>query len=290
MHQPQLDRIKNVKKEVFLGGYTTFGTGGIVKFFIEPESVKELKKAVKILNKSKIEYTIIGNGSNILVSDRGYDGAVIRLKNIRGLKVDGTKIEICAGENLSTLINASKNFSLAGVHKLVSIPATVGGAIKMNASAFGQSVSERLESVKILTYDGRVKRIKAKSIEFGYRDAKIRGIILSATFNLERSEDVAKEVERCKSLRLKKQPTGRTCGSVFKNPEGHFAGMLIEKAGLKGYRVNGAVVSEKHANFIVNEGKSSKDIYTLIRIIKNRVYEKFGIDLEEEVKLVGEFK
>lgn len=277
-----------------LSRHTTLRVGGEAKFFARPQSVLALVHLLKRAQLCDVKVKIIGNGSNILFSDSGYDGLIISLKKLKGIKqVSRRAYRVYAGETLSALINFLSCKNLSGIEELWGIPATVGGAVYQNAGAFGKSVGDAITEVTY--YDGAIKTFSVKDCNFDYRKSvfhSLSGIILSATFNLtDRPQSEIKETMCAVAERRKaKQPTGRTCGSVFKNPTTVSAGALIERAGLKGFRVGGAKVSEKHANFIINENGTAQDVYLLIRYVKQKVLMDSGIKLTEEVETVGDFE
>lgn len=274
--------------------HTSFGVGGKTDSYIEVDSVFTLNEVLLLAKHYKIPFKIIGNGTNVLVSDKGYKGLIIRLNKLNSIIKKTNHIKVMAGANVSSLISFSFLESLSGLEWLVGIPGTIGGAVVMNAGAFGHSISDRIVSVEALV-DGKIKRLNKNDCKFGYRSSRFlknKEIVLSATFCLldGDKEFVLDRIKGYKELRQKVQPTGRSCGSVFKNPLGEKAGSLIERSGLKGYKIGGARVSFKHANFIIAEGKTNaSDIASLIAHVKEKVKGQFGIELEEELEYIGDF-
>ena len=286
-----------IKANEPLAGYTSYRIGGPAPLMIFPDSESEIAAVLKIVRSDELPLLILGRGSNLLVSDYGWEGVAICLAdNLSGWWFEGDTAYAMAGSNLLDFIRACCERDLAGLEKLAGIPGTVGGALKMNAGAFGQEIGAVTASVQGCYTDGRPFSARGAEIGFGYRQAPgLDGIILTRScFNLVPGDraDLKNEIETTLSRRAAKQPLAcPSCGSVFKRPEGHFAGALIEQAGLKGKKIGGAMVSPKHAGFIVNTGKATAiDVYTLIRLIEKTVAEKFGVVLEREVKLVGRFE
>ena len=285
-----------IKEEISLKEYTTFRIGGNAKYLLKVSDIKELKRIVEKANKFKIPFLVIGGGSNILFSSKGYDGLIIVYKQNKVIDPIINKnnlIDVCANIPLSALISKLKG--LSGLEWAVGIPGTLAGAINGNAGAFGESISDSIESVNVLELkdnDFIEKKYNKNDCQFSYRNSVFKDnqnlIIVSAIIKM--SDDATEEIEtRIKdnlSKRNLKQPKGFSAGSVFKNGDGFSAGALIEKAGLKGLQIGDAKVSEDHANFIINLGNaSSEDVINLINIIKKEVKEKFLIELEEEIKI-----
>ena len=268
---------------------TSLKVGGAARYFVMPETVYSTRECVKRAKEYGVKYKVVGNGTNILVSDRGYDGLIICTKNLNGVLLDRGEVIALCGTPLNRLVTFTKGCGRSGAEGLIGIPATVGGAIYENASAFNYSVSDNITEVTALS-DGEIKRYKKSECKFGYRTSIFKNngeFILSARFSFPKKRAVATDFNK---IRRDKQPAGNTCGSIFKNPPDAFAGELIEKANLKGYRIGGATVSDKHANFIVTEnGATARDVYNLIQKIKSEVYERFGVQLVEEVEFIGEF-
>lgn len=271
------------------GRKTSYGTGGNADGAFYPENAEKAALLIGELKKHDVPYVFIGSGSNVLVSDKGFSGAVIYSERLEGISVSGKTIVAKAGVALSDFLKTALYSSLGGIEFLSGIPASVGGAIAQNAGCYGKNIGDFVSYV--VTASGIYPR---KACGFGYRDSvfkKNREFVISACFSLENVEfDEAREkCDRFLRLRQKKNPKGRSCGSVFKN-DGYFAGKVIEQAGLKGVVEGGARVSEKHANFIIaDKTATSGDIKRLIMRIKAAVKEKTGIELLEELEYIGEF-
>lgn len=271
---------------------TTYGCGGNADGAFYPKSEEEAAAAYDHLKSSGKKFTVIGNGSNVLASDRGYDGFVLSTKKLAGITRDGNACFALAGTTVKYLLNYCALNGLGGVEYLAGIPATVGGLAFMNGGAHSEYISDNIISVRF--YDGKFTDLAKKDCNFGYKYSTMRdvnGIITGVLLDLHPQSPAVtrKKIGAFLSLRAV-QPSGRTCGCVFKNPQGAPAGKLIEEAGLKGKSVGKAFVSCKHANFIVNEGGSSSDVYKLIQTVKERVYSFCGVVLEEEVVYIGDFK
>jgi UDP-N-acetylmuramate dehydrogenase len=285
---------KIIKNEP-LKNHTTYKTGGNAKYFALPKTIEELIDLLKWKDKNSIDLFVMGKGSNILFSDNGFDGLVISLKEYdTDIHIKDNLIEAGSGVELDKLVKFSINHYFKGLENLSGIPGCIGGNIYMNAGAFGTEMKDVVKSIKILDTDYNIISMNNSEIGFKYRKTNNinNKIILSAVFELEPIQNKENLISKRKEIlakRKEKQPLDfPSCGSVFKRPENSYAGLLIEENGLKGFSIGGAMVSEKHANFIINKGDAtSKDIFDLIKEIKRRVFEKSGIELEEEVKLVG---
>lgn len=271
-----------------LKDYTTYKLKGNVKAIYFPKNIDELKEVIK----SNKKYKIIGNGSNLIISSK-YDGVLIKLKNFDKLIFDDNKVIVGAGYMLSNLNTKCMEKGLTGLEFTSGIPATIGGAIYQNAGAFGFNISELVSNVSALDENFNIVNLSNKDILFGYRDSIFKHknyIILEVTLNLkkETSKTIKENMLKYINLRKEKQPLEYpSAGSTFKNPIGHSAGFLIEKSNLKGYSVNDAFVSDKHANFIINKGEASgDDIIKLIKIIKKKVKEDSNISLELEQEIL----
>lgn len=277
--------------------HTTFRIGGPADYFLMPENRAQLQEILVFCKQEELPYFILGNGSNLLVSDDGYRGVIIQLyKNFAEIQVEGTEIRATAGALLSTIASAAKNASLTGFEFAGGIPGTLGGACVMNAGAYGGEMKDVLKEVTVMTKDGEIITLPAEKLELGYRTSVIKTadyIVLEAVLSLKEGDQEAIKA-RMKELteqRTSKQPLEYpSAGSTFKRPEGYFAGKLIMDAGLRGYQVGGAQVAEKHCGFVINAGgATAKDVISLMEDVKNKVKETFGVTLEPEVKFLGEF-
>ena len=277
--------------------HTTFKIGGPADYFLVPETGAEVGEIIKICKQTDTPYFILGNGSNLLVGDGGYRGAVIQVyRNMSAVTTEGTTITAQAGALLSAVAAAAKNASLTGFEFAGGIPGTVGGAAVMNAGAYGGEMKDVLVEVTVMDAEGNIFTIPAEKLELGYRTSIIKKagyIVLEAKIRLKEGDQEAIK-ERMKELtiqRTTKQPLEYpSAGSTFKRPEGYFAGKLVMDSGLRGYQVGGAQVSEKHCGFVINAGgATAKDVRTLMDNVRDIVYEKYGVTLEPEVKFLGEF-
>ena len=277
--------------------HTTFRTGGPADIYIEPSGVEELKQVLDICREGNVAYTIIGNGSNLLVGDGGYRGVLISFgKPFAQVTIEGAQVRTGAGALLSAVAKQVLNASLTGFEFAAGIPGTIGGAVVMNAGAYGGELCQVLREATVLTPEGEVKTLPAEELELGYRTSCIQKngyIVLEAVLQLQpgNADDIRAVMDALASKRRKKQPLEYpSAGSTFKRPEGHFAGRLIQDAGLRGFRVGGAQVSEKHCGFVINrDHATSADILSLCRQVQEKVKAQFGVELELEVKLLGEF-
>lgn len=279
-----------------LAKHSTFGIGGPADCMVFPETREELSKLLKYANQKKISAIFIGSGSNILVWDKGFDGIVISLKkSFKNLTIKrNSQIIVEAGVMLGTMVKQAMAAEIGGLESLIGVPGTVGGALIMNAGAFGSEISKYFEEAKTMTLEGDTKSYKKGEIEFSYRHSTFpkNEILLEATFQCKRGKpaEILKDRKVASDGRKSNQPLKfRSAGSIFKNPSDSLAaGYLIDKTGLKGTERGGAVISEKHANFIVNMGDATAaDVLYLIKLAKKYVAKKFHINLELEVKLIG---
>ena len=274
--------------------HTTFKIGGEADIFIIPAAPAALISAVKKCTGLEIPYFILGNGSNLLVSDGGIEGAVISLAGINGISSDGEKITCGAGAMLSSVCLKALSLSLTGLEFAYGIPGTAGGALYMNAGAYGGQMADVIESAECLTAAGEIKTLKKEDMQLGYRSSVFKNgglIIISLTLALKKGDktEIKAEMDDLLNRRKQKQPLEYpSAGSTFKRPEGYFAGALIEKNGLKGLTVGGAQVSEKHAGFVINRGgATAADVKALIGKIQKKVFENDGVMLEPEVIFTG---
>ena len=254
--------------------HTTFRVGGPARYLAEPKDVNELVNVIKACGEAEMPYTIVGNGSNLLVSDAGYDGVVIHLfKNMSQIWVQGSFMRLEAGVLLSRAANAACREGLTGLEFASGIPGTVGGALVMNAGAYGGEMRDVVCCVKVLAADGWIREYTKEEMDFGYRRSRIAGegsIVLEVELKLQpgKTEEIRARMDELREQRVKKQPLEYpSAGSTFKRPEGHFAGKLIEEAGLRGFRVGDAQVSEKHCGFVINRGNATAaEVMELIRM------------------------
>ena len=277
--------------------HTTFRIGGPAEVFVMPGNLEEVQRILEICRTEDLPYFILGNGSNLLVSDRGYRGVVIQLdRNFGEVKVEGTEIHASAGALLSTIAVAARRASLTGFEFAGGIPGTLGGAVVMNAGAYGGEMKDVLRKVMVMDQSGKVFEIPAEELQMGYRTSIIKTagyIVLGAVLSLKEGnlEEIKMLTRKLSEQRTSKQPLEYpSAGSTFKRPEGYFAGKLIMDSGLRGYRVGGAQVSEKHCGFVINTGDATaEDVRGLMKHVTEIVYAKFGVTLEPEVKFLGEF-
>lgn len=292
--------IQIIKTRVLMANHTSYKIGGPAKYFAEVSNIDDLLTVIDWAKNNKIEWFVIGSGSNLLVSDDGFDGLIIKLvEDFCQITYNQEQnLYICgAGVSLGKLVNFCKSNSLIGSEFLCGIPGKIGGAVKMNAGLKTDWISSLIKWVKILNNDGSVCAYDKNEITWKYRHSSIDNdqIILEVGIRLNKAKDKEEQVVSIKKIesllktRKEKQPYQYpSCGSVFKNPENHYSAKLIEDAGLKGFCLGGAQVSEKHANFIINKDKASaKDIVYLIQKIQNAVYKKNGIMLYPELKFLG---
>lgn len=284
-----------VRYEEPLKNHTTFKIGGNCIALIEPREVSDIVEAIKICRENNIKFFVIGNGSNLLVPDEGYNGVIIKLKSeFSMIKVEGESLIVKSGAKLSEVYPVAYENSLTGFEFASGIPGTIGGAIYMNAGAYGGEMKDIVESVEVLDLDNfELKELKNEDLDFSYRKSIIQRknyIVTSIKLKLKKGnkEEINAVYEDLRDRRNSKQPLNfGSAGSTFKRPEGHFASKLIEDAGLKGYHINDAWVSEKHSGFIVNKGNASfKDVMELIEYVQKVVFEKFGVKLETEVRIL----
>ncbi|WP_026692120.1 UDP-N-acetylmuramate dehydrogenase [Peribacillus kribbensis] len=279
-----------------LANHTTMKIGGPADLFIEPSSVENLEKTMHVIRKHHIPWRAIGRGSNLLVSDRGIEGAVIKLgTGISELEISGCEIKVSGGFSLVSLATQISKKGLSGMEFAGGIPGSVGGAVYMNAGAHGSDISRILVKARVLFDDGEIKWLTNEEMEFSYRTSVLQtkrpGIVIEAVFRLEEGdkEKIVQEIKGNKNYRKDTQPYNLPCaGSIFRNPLPKYAGQLIQEAGLKGHSIGGAKISEMHGNFIVNAGgASSEDVLALIQHVKDTIFEKYGVRMETEVEIIG---
>lgn len=278
-----------------LSQYTYTKVGGAADFLVFPRNRYELARVVNYANREGLAWTVLGNASNIIVRDGGIRGFVIMFDKLNNVAVDGYTIEAEAGANLIQTTKIALQNSLTGFEFACGIPGSIGGAVFMNAGAYGGEIAHILVSCKVLTPEGEVKTLEASDMKFGYRHSLVQetgDIVISAKFALAPGdyETIGQEMQRLTHLRELKQPLDYpSCGSVFKRPLGHFAGQLISEAGLKGYRIGGVEVSQKHAGFMINVDQgTAADYEELIASVIEKVEAASGIRLEPEVRIIGQ--
>ena len=295
-----IDKLKEfgeISLDTSVKNYNTYRIGGTVKYFIHPNSVNDLIEIIKLLKDNNIKFFIIGNGSNVVLNDEYYDGAVIKLDKLNGIQIhkDMNMVYAEAGVMLPVLVNETVNEELTGLEFAGGIPGTVGGSIYGNAGAYNACILDYVSSVTVLTEDYDIKVMQHEDIKYSYRTSSFKEekkyIILAAKFYLKDGdkENSIEMLEKRKQKRIESQPLEYpSAGSVFRNPEGDFAGRLIEACGLKGYKIGGAEVSEKHANFIINkDNATSKDIHDLIKYVHDTVLDKTKVDLIIEQEFIN---
>ena len=304
----------NIQKDIPLAPLTTFKIGGPAKYFVEVSNEDELIEALNFAKENNLEIFVLGGGSNILVSDEGFDGLVIKIQDIR-YKIQKDKIEVSAGASLSSVVNLVMQNSLSGLEWAAGIPGTVGGAIRGNAGAYGGEMADNIESVKAIKIQNKIKNYRNDECNFSYRNSLFKEnkniIVISAILKLKKGNksEIEEKVKEIIKKRGGKTPKEKSSGSFFKNPkvdnqeliasfekdtgqkaiDGKIpAGWLIDEVGLRGKKIGGAAVSEKHANFVVNVGgATAEDVIMLSSLIKMKVRDELGVQLKEEIQYVG---
>ena len=277
--------------------HTTFRIGGPADYFLLPSSSEEVKGILEICKEESLQYFILGNGSNLLVSDEGYRGVIIQLyRNYGGLTVEGTEIRAGAGVLLSQIAATARNESLTGFEFAGGLPGTLGGAVVMNAGAYGGELKDVLKEAVVMDREGNIFTVPVEKLAMGYRTSLVKTagyLVLEAVISLKKGsqEEIRDTMKDLTDRRISKQPLEYpSAGSTFKRPEGYFAGKLIMDAGLRGYQVGGAQVSEKHCGFVINKGNATAaDVCRLMADVQAKVQEQFGVTLEPEVKFLGDF-
>ena len=298
-----MEIVKQIKEELAgieilfdepLKQYTYTKVGGAADYLAFPRNQYELKRIVTFANAHEIPWMVLGNSSNIIVRDGGMEGFVIMFDHFHDVRVNGYVIEAEAGAKLIDVTHVARYHSLTGFEFACGIPGSIGGAVYMNAGAYGGEIAHILQSCKVLTPEGEIKTLSASDLAFGYRHSKIQetgDVVISAKFALAPGnyDQINQEMARLTHLRELKQPLEYpSCGSVFKRPVGHFAGQLISEAGLKGHRIGGVEVSEKHAGFMINvDYGTAKDYEDLIAHVIATVEKSAGVTLEREVRIIG---
>jgi len=284
-----------IKKEELLAPYTTVRIGGACALMVFPKTLEEVKKVFELVDFQGVSSFVLGGGSNLLVGDEGFEGVVVNLRGLKGIKVVEEDEKICklcimAGTMVNEVIAFGLKHGYSGLEFLAGVPASMGGAVKMNAGAFGEDMSRLIERVYVWR-SGGIEEVLPSEKAWRYREFKEKGVFLEVVLRMKRAprEVIKKRIREFLKERLSKQPLGRrTFGSVFKNPEGDFAGRLIESCGLKGKRIGDACISEKHANFIENLGRAKAEhVLRLMQLAREKVFQHFGVVLEPEVRFLG---
>ena len=277
--------------------HTTFRIGGPAEVFVMPGNLEEMQRILEICRTEDLPYFILGNGSNLLVGDGGFRGVVLQIfKKMNDVRVEGERVTAQAGVLLSKVASAAYNASLTGLEFAAGIPGTLGGAVRMNAGAYGGEMKQVLESAVVLTQEGELLTIPVEELGLAYRTSVVEKkdyVVVEATLRLKKGDQAAiREVmDDLKQRRVTKQPLEfGSAGSTFKRPKGYFAGKLIEDAGLRGFRIGDAQVSEKHCGFVINRGNATAaQVCELMQEVVKKVKETSGVTLEPEVKRIGEF-
>jgi UDP-N-acetylmuramate dehydrogenase len=288
--------IGKVKRNEPLSQHTTMKIGGPADLFIEPSSLENIQKVMNLIKERQLPWRAIGRGSNLLVSDKGIEGVVIRLgSGLNHLSINESTITVGGGHSLVSLSTLISKRGLSGLEFASGIPGSVGGAVYMNAGAHGSDISKILKRAHILFEDGSIEWLSNDEMEFTYRTSVLQkkrpGVVLEAEFKLTMGDRTAivSKMQNNKDYRKETQPWNFPCaGSIFRNPLPNYAGKLIEEAGLKGFQIGGAKISEMHGNFIVNAGNATaKDVLDLIQYIKDKILHLYGIKMETEVEIIG---
>ncbi|WP_137742799.1 UDP-N-acetylmuramate dehydrogenase [Robertmurraya siralis] len=288
--------VGKVKENEPLANHTTLKIGGPADCFVEPSSIENLQKTMEVISDYQVNWRAIGRGSNLLVSDQGIEGVVIKLgTGINDLQLDGTQITVGGGYSLVALATQISRKGLSGLEFASGIPGSVGGAVYMNAGAHGSDISKILDKALILFEDGQLEWLTNEEMEFSYRTSVLQkkrpGIVIKAIFQLAEGdrEKISAEMKKNKEYRKVTQPWDSPCaGSIFRNPLPNYAGKLIEEAGLKGHSIGGAKISEMHGNFIVNSGGAkAEDVLSLIHYVKDKIFENYQVMMETEVEIIG---
>ena len=286
----------SLKSAHLLAPYTSYQIGGPSAIWVAPQTDRALARVLQAVHRHQAPLFILGLGSNVLVSDHGWPGVTLWLgENYSGWRFDGLEATVKSGSRLMDLIGAALKQGLAGMEQMAGIPGSVGGALRMNAGAFGQEIQGVTIGVDGFGLDGQPFHASREAIRFAYRAApELETVVIAkARFRFSRADPglLKNRMQDILALRAKKQPLDHpSCGSVFKRPAGYYAGTLIEEAGMKGERIGDAMVSSKHAGFILNMNQAkAADVYELMRRIEDRVWKRFGVRLEREVRLIGEF-
>ncbi len=289
-------KIGKVKENEPMANHTTIKIGGPAELFVEPSSVENLETTMNLIRKYKVQWIAIGRGSNLLVSDRGISGVVIKLgSGLDKVEINGTTLSVGGGHSLVSLATSISRKGLSGLEFASGIPGSVGGAVFMNAGAHGSDISKILDKALVLFEDGTLEWVSNEEMEFSYRTSVLQkkrpGVVVEAVFSLKEGnkDSIFSEMQKNKDYRKETQPWNFPCaGSIFRNPLPNYAGKLIEVAGLKGYQIGGAKISEMHGNFIVNTGNAkADDVLQLIQHVKDTIYDLYEVKMETEVEIIG---
>ncbi len=288
---------EDILTEEPMSRHTTFRIGGEAACFIRISSEEQLRKLIPYFENVGVEYFVLGKGSNLLVGDKGYPGVILQISDAcQQIEAEENRLQVQAGAALSKVALFAMERGLEGLEFAAGIPGTVGGGVVMNAGAYGGEMKQVVESVRVLSSEGEILTLDNDTMEFGYRTSIIRNrnfTVLSVTFRLREGnrEEIRARIEDFQKRRMEKQPLNYpSAGSTFKRPEGYFAGKLIMDAGLRGFQIGDARVSDKHCGFVVNVGKATaRDVTDVIEEVQERVRERFGVSLEREVIYLGEF-
>ena len=288
---------EDILTEEPMSRHTTFRIGGEAACFIRISSEEQLRKLIPYFENVGIEYFVLGKGSNLLVGDKGYPGVILQISDAcQQIEAEGNRLQVQAGAALSKVALFAMERGLEGLEFAAGIPGTVGGGVVMNAGAYGGEMKQVVESVRVLSSEGEILTLDNDTMEFGYRTSIIRNrnfTVLSVTFRLREGnrEEIRARIEDFQKRRIEKQPLNYpSAGSTFKRPEGYFAGKLIMDAGLRGFQIGDARVSDKHCGFVVNVGKATaRDVTDVIEEVQEKVRERFGVSLEREVIYLGKF-
>ena len=289
---------ENVLVNEPMSRHTTFRIGGPADYFVTPHTKEEIRQVIRLCKEEEIPFAVLGNGSNLLVGDKGFRGVIIQLfKNFSDIIIEEETIYAQSGALLVRLANQAAEQGLTGLEFASGIPGTLGGAVVMNAGAYGGEMKDVILWSDVLTEDGEFLRLSGEELELGYRTSVIQKkhyFVLGAALRLKKGDqnEIRSVMKELKEKRVSKQPVEYpSAGSTFKRPEGYFAGKLIMDTGLRGFSVGGAQVSEKHCGFVINKGgATAEEVQLLMKEVADRVEEKFGVRLEPEVKMLGEFK
>lgn len=288
---------EDILTEEPMSRHTTFRIGGEAACFIRISSEEQLRKLIPYFENVSVEYFVMGKGSNLLVGDKGYPGVILQISDAcQQIEAEENRLQVQAGAALSKVALFAMERGLEGLEFAAGIPGTVGGGVVMNAGAYGGEMKQVVESVRVLSPEGEILTLDNDTMEFGYRTSIIRNrnfTVLSVTFRLQEGnrEEIRARIEDFQKRRMEKQPLNYpSAGSTFKRPEGYYAGKLIMDAGLRGFQIGDARVSDKHCGFVVNVGKATaRDVTDVIEEVQEKVRERFGVSLEREVIYLGKF-